>query len=72
MPVLLSRADARRAAQACRALANHYRESADRLENIEAKAIKAHEAQELERIAQVFEGHAAGQPPGKVVPIRRT
>jgi hypothetical protein len=71
MPVLLSRSDARRAAQACRALAHHYRESAARLENIEAKSIKANEALELERIAMAFELHAATLPSGKVVAIRR-
>ena len=60
MPLLLSRSDARRAAQACRAMAHHNREAATRLENLESKAIKAKEAAHLERIAQLFEEHAAG------------
>ena len=41
-------------------MAHHNREAATRLENLESKAIKAKEAAHLERIAQLFEEHAAG------------
>jgi hypothetical protein len=41
------------------------------VENLEAKAIKAHEAHELERIAQLFEMHAAKPNTGNLVSTRR-
>jgi hypothetical protein len=73
MRVPLSRADARRAAMACRSLAHILRRDAESQKYPTVAAPKLSEVAHLERLAEAFEHHAANLPQGltKVLSMSR-
>lgn len=76
MPVLLSRADAQRSAMACRALGYKIRKEVEGLSTPSIVAGKIAEAVNLERLAAMYEAHAAtprptSPVPDNVTPLRR-
>ncbi len=72
MPVQLSRKQARLAARGCRSLAYHLRQNAETQENPGLKAGKLETAQELEKLAELFEAHATAASPRGRTPAPST
>lgn len=64
MPLALSRADSRLAAQACRSLASIFKRDAANSGNPTTSEPKLEQAQKLERLAAIFEEHASQRAPG--------
>lgn len=62
MPMRLSRADARRAAMACRSLAHINRTDAERIGNPQSREMKVREVEALEKLAVRFDAHAESKP----------
>jgi hypothetical protein len=58
MPLALSRADARRVAAACRSLAFVHRRDADKLGEYGATGSLLRAAENLDRLAKLFDDHA--------------